>query len=183
MTRVEFHAGMEIKNAFRTLHEEAIKTGDVTCGSFNDHTITSQMTLDKCYRIITGQSKTEFEEAVRKRAEEYERREKELQERVPAMVEEYKEKAKGLIKESEWDYFVKILPVRCSDLYHGFEIQSMLDIIRVLMDNKDDTAAALDKAGKVFEEQGHSGMSASLVLSLVKRFSPVLGDEFKEKMY
>ncbi len=182
MTQVEFHAGMEIKDAFRALHEEAIKTGDVTSGSFNNYTITSQMTLDKCYRIITGKSMAEFEEAVRKRAEEYERKEKELQERAPAMVEEYKEKAKGLIKDGEWDYFVKILPIRVGDLYHGMEIQSMLDIIRVLLDNKEDEAAALDEAVKVFEDQGHSGCSAGLVIGLVKRFSPVLGEEFVERV-
>ncbi|MBR1809623.1 MAG: hypothetical protein IJ776_09600 [Paludibacteraceae bacterium] len=183
MTQVDFHAGMGIDDAFRSLHEEAIRTGDVTSGSFNDHTITSQMTLDKCYQIITGKSKAEFDEDLRKRAEEYKRQEKEHQERVPATVEEYKEKAKGFIKESEWDYFVKILPIRCSDLYHGMEIQSMLDIIRVLMYNKEDTATALEQAEKVFYEQGHSGMSGNLVLNLVKRFSPVLGDEFKKKMY
>ena len=182
MKEILFNGGMDIIRAFQALHEEAIRTGEVISGSFNGHTITSQMTLDKCYRIITGESMAEFEEAVRKRAEEYERKEKELQERFPAMVEEYKEKAKGLIKEGEWDYFVKILPIRVGDLYHGMEIQSMLDIIRVLLDNKEDEAAALDEAVKVFNNQGHSGCSASLVMNLVKRFSPVLGEEFVERV-
>lgn len=182
MTQVEFHAGMDIDRAFQALHEEAIKTGDVTSGSFNNHTITSQMTLDKCYKVIVGKSKEEFMDEQRKRKERYEQEERERQQHIPEIVEEYKEKAKGLIKEGEWDYFVKILPIRVGDLYHGMEIQSMLDIIRVLLDNKEDEAAALDEAVKVFEDQGHSGCSASLVMGLVKRFSPVLGEEFVERV-
>ncbi len=157
------------------------KKPKVTSGSFNDHTITSQMTLDECYRIITGKSKAEFDEASRKWVEEYKRQEREIQQRIPSMVEEYKEKAKGLIKEGEWEYFCKILPIRCGDLYHGLEIQSMLDIIRVLLNNKDDMAVALDEAHKVFDNQNHSGMSAGLVMRLVQRFSPVFGNEFLER--
>ena len=43
-------------------------------------------------------------------------------------------------------------------------------------------AAALDEAVKVFNNQGHSGCSAGLVMALVKRFSPVLGEEFVERV-
>lgn len=182
MKEILFNCGMDIDRAFQALHEEAIKTGEVISGSFNGHTITSQMTLDKCYKVIVGKSKEEFMDEQRKRQERYEKEEREHQQHIPEKVEEYKEKAKGLIKEGEWDYFVKILPIRVGDLYHGMEIQSMLDIIRVLLDNKEDEAAALDEAVKVFEDQGHSGCSAGLVMGLVKRFSPVLGEEFVERV-
>lgn len=179
----EFRAGMSIDAAYKFLCEASQECGQPTVGEFNGKVLASDMTLDECYMKVTGKTKAEFDAETKRQVEEYERKEREHKEHIPAIVEKYKEEAKGLIKEEEWDYFLKVLPIRVGDLYHGIEIQNMLEIINVLKENKDDERKALDAAGKVFDEQGHSGMSAGLVAQLVRKFSPWFGNEFFEKIY
>lgn len=179
----EFRAGMSIESAHELLCNAAKECGQPAVGEFNGKVIASDMTLDECYVKITGKTKAEHDDECKKQVEEYERQEREHKERIPEIIEEYKQKAKGLVKEEEWDYFLEVLPIRVNDLYRGIEIQSMLDIIQVLKENKDDEAKAIKESRKVFENQGHSGMSACLVAQLVRKFSPWLGEEFFYKVY
>jgi len=135
------------------------------------------MTEDECYLLVTGKTKAQYEESKRKSEEEYRRREEEDKKQIPELCKAYEKDAEGRISVGDMDYFKEILPGRVGDLYHGMEIRCLFEIIDAL--NCGGLKAALSK----FDKQGHSGMSAGLVASLVKRFHHGLGEIFYQKIY
>jgi glutamate synthase domain-containing protein 3 len=184
MRKIKLFAGCTIDTAYNELQTQCQKehNGETVGCSFNGHELTSDMSLGECYHAVTGKSKEEFEAEIKHRAEEYKRQIEEHKAKIPQLIEEYKEKAKGLVREDMWEKFVKILPIRLDDIYQGFEVQSMLDINKVLIENKDNEEQAIRKAKEVFVEQGHSGWSAGLTAFLVSAYSPVFGKEFFKKV-
>lgn len=143
--------------------------------SFNGTEINTDMSIDDCYIAILGRTKLEQAEKERKEREEYKRKEEEFKAKIPQLIEEYKERAKSYIKEEDWGYLCEILPIRFSDMYHGMEMDAMLDIIKLYKETND-----MDKCAKLFYDQGHSGWSAGLVRELVKRFH---SDELGKYVY
>lgn len=73
----------------------------------------------------------------------------------------------------------KCVPIRLSDLYHGYELNCTLDIAKIMGDEETDLESRMKKAYKVFNEEGHSGMSASLVMAMLREFSPY-GNEISD---
>ena len=80
--------------------------------------------------------------------------------------------ARGVILESELEYWDKIVPIRLGDLYHGMELEQTLDISKIMGDDSVDYDTRLRTAYKCFMDAGHSGMSAGLVASMLRRFCP-----------
>lgn len=110
------------------------------------------VTIDSAYKSITGKTKAEFDEDAKK-----------------MWIKEGRE----ILAEDKWELWEKIVPIRLSDLYRGMELRACLDIVKIL------NSGTLEEAKTMIEEQGHSGMSFSLVCSMVKEFSP-RGEEFVE---
>lgn len=148
---------------------------------FNDKQLLSTDTLDEAYKKVTGLTKTEFDEEDRKAREEYKRQEEEFIASIPSKAEEYKKAARGVIIEDQYDYWDKIVPIRLNDLYHGMELDATLEICRIMRDESDSIEERIEKAKDVFDNQGHSGMSAGLVLSMIKSFCPH-GEQVVEKI-
>ena len=73
----------------------------------------------------------------------------------------------------------KIVPIRLQDLYHGMELDCWLDLIAVLNDESKSKEDRMKEGLQMFINQGHSGMSAGLVLSGLCRFH-ALGRELAE---
>jgi hypothetical protein len=84
-------------------------------------------------------------------------------------MEEYATKGREVLEEKYWELWDKITPIRLNDLYEGMELQCTLDIIKEFPN--------FEKASIVLEKQDHSGMSHSLVASMVKELSS-LGEAF-----
>ena len=80
--------------------------------------------------------------------------------------------ARGLVLDNELDYWDKIVPIRLGDLYHGMELEQTLDICRIMRDETLSYDERLRKAYDLFMESGHSGMSAGLTASMIRRFCP-----------
>ena len=184
---VPFAAGMSIDSAYGHLKEvEANWHGKVkTFGMFNEVEINSDMTLDECYIAITGGTKEAFD---RRRAEEHEKYLKHKEEhmkRVPALCAEYLETAKktGLVDPEKLEAFELCLPAQVASMYEGYQITSMFEINKILVENQNDPDKAIKLATELFDNQGHSGFSASIVASLVREYSPVLGPLFYKKAY
>lgn len=79
-------------------------------------------------------------------------------------IEEYIERGKEFIikgKEKEWENCVK---ARVNDLYGGIEVKNALEITESYRDKKDE-----DVIKKIFDDEGHSGMSASLVFAIIEQ--------------
>lgn len=133
---------------------------------FNGHILYSDtVTMDSAYLEVTGMTKAEYEAYLKAQHEEYERKEAEHKAKIPELTAEYIEKGHEIIQEKYWDLWDKCVPIRLGDLYHGMELGCCLDLIEILQNEKD-----IEKAKKVFEEQGHSGMSAWLLASMLSSF-------------
>ena len=123
------------------------------------------VTMDDAYLKITGKTKAEFDKAQQDWRDNYEREEREFKAQIPKLAEEWKKKGREILTEDKWDYWDKIVPIRLGDLYHGFELGCCLDIVNIL-----NNSGSLDEAKAEIEKQGHSGMSWSLVCSMINRF-------------
>lgn len=172
MKEIEFYAGDTIDTAWKKLLRESADCCDTCFGMFNDKEIRSTDTLDEAYVKVLGKTKAEFDDAVRKEREEYERKKKEHEDNIPNLVPEYCEKARGVILEDQYEFWDKIVPIRLGDLYRGMELDATLDLCKIMRDESVGYDERIRKAYDTFMGQGHSGMSASLVASMLKAFCP-----------
>ena len=184
---VYFTAGMSIERAYDCMKEvEANWNGKFEIfGSFNEKEINSNMSLNECYKTITGITKTEFEKKMQEDHEKYLKHKEEHTKRVPALCAEYLATAKetGLVDKDKLEAFERCLPTQVDSVYEGYQITSMFEINKILVENQNDPDKAIRLAAETFENQGHSGFSASIVASLVREYSPVLGSLFYKKVY
>lgn len=140
--------------------------GELVYGEFNGQKLYSDIDdLDSAYKKITGKTKAEFDEAQRKRHEEYEEGERKHLEAIPELTKEWIKKGHAILDKQYHDTWEKCVPIRLGDLYHGMELGAMLEIVKQL-----NAGCELEVAKKTISEQGHSGMSFSLVCSMVKSF-------------
>jgi hypothetical protein len=129
---------------------------------------------DSAYKKITGKTKAEFDEAQKKRHEEYQEQERKHKEAIPKLTEEWIEKGKAILDEEYMDDWIKCVPIRLGDLYKGMELGATLEIIKELNEG-----CELPIAKKIIEDQGHSGMSFGLVRNMVYYFCK-RGKEFAD---
>jgi hypothetical protein len=172
MKKIEILPGQNIDNAWKMLLRESIESEEVCYGEFNGTEIRSTDSLDDAYRKLFGKSKSEYEEDERKWREEYDRREAEFQEKIPDLTEEYRKKARGVILVDQYEFWDKIVPIRLDDLYHGMELGATLELCKIMRDTSLSYDERLRKAYKAFQDQNHSGMSAGLVASMLRKFCP-----------
>lgn len=169
---IDFSIGSTIEHAVNNLLRYKAN-GILACGKFNGTMLYSDtVTMDGAYKEITGKTKGEFDKAQQEWREDYDRREKEHQDSIPSLSEEWKKKGREILSEDKWEYWDKIVPIRLGDLYHGMELGNCLDIIKILKNN-----GSLEEAKTMIENQGHSGMSFGLVCSMVREFCD-RGQEF-----
>ena len=172
---IEFLCGWDIKRAVIELLEYKEK-GELVCGEFNGHMLYSDtVTMDSAYLEITGKTKADFDKEQEEWREnlriEIELEEKAAQENIPNWIE----RGHKLLSEDKWEEWDKIVPIRASDLYHGMELDNTLQIQEIL--KADYSEESFEKAKTCMEEQGHSGMSWSLVCAMIKKFC-IRGEEF-----
>ena len=121
------------------------------------------VTMDSAYLAVMDMTKAEFDESQRKWRSDYNKEKEEHLLAIPKLTEEYKVKGRSVLEEKYLERWDKMVPVRLADLYEGMELECSLDIIKEF--------PKFAKAKDVFEEQGHSGMSGSLVLNMVGQLS------------
>ena len=149
--------------------EELLKfknQGKLAYIKFNGHILYSDtVTLDGAYLQITGKTKQQKDKEYKEWKEDYDKKENEFKEKIPSLVDKYIEKGKQILTKDKWESWAEIVPIRLSDLYHGMELDCCLNIIKLL--NNGET---LELAKKEIESQEHSGMSFSLVCSMILAF-------------
>lgn len=176
MKELEIMCGASIDDAYKQMKNYEIKSGEHCFCMFNEKKLLSTFTLDECYKEVTGCTKKEWEDKARKEQEEYERKEAEFKASIPDKIALYRDKARGVIPEYKLEEWDRIVPVRLNDLYHGMELDCWIELSKILNEDIPEKDK-LEKAKKAFYDQGHSGMSASLVLAGLKLFHP-LGSKF-----
>jgi hypothetical protein len=172
MKEIEFLPGDSIDTAWKGLLKASAECGDTCFGEFNGREIRSTDTLDEAYMKILGMTKSEYEKEMQDWRNDYERREKEHKDNIPNLIPIYREKARGVILEDQYEYWDKIVPIRLDDLYHGMELDATLDLCKIMRDESMSYDERLKKAYDTFMDQGHSGMSAGLVASMLRTFCP-----------
>lgn len=172
MKQIEFLLGDSIDTAWKGLLRASAECGDTCFGEFNGKEIRSTDTLDEAYMKILGKTKSEHEKEMQDWRDEYERQEKEHKDNIPNLTPIYREKARGVILEDQYEYWDKIVPIRLGDLYHGMELDATLDLCKIMRDESMSYDERLKKAYDTFMDQGHSGMSAGLVASMLRTFCP-----------
>lgn len=138
---------------------------------FNGVEILHTDTPDKISVKVTGKTIAEREAKRRAWYEEYDRKEREHKARIPELTEKYRKEARGVIPEDKLSRWDKIVPIRLDDLYKGMELDEWLKMIRILNEDSSKEERFI-KAKEIFDNAGHSGMSASLVLSGLCEFHP-----------
>lgn len=172
MKEVELYCGCNIDTALEKIKAEADATGETCFGKFNGKEIYSTDTPDEAYMRLMGKTKAEFEEAQRKWQEDYRRREEEFKAKIPLLAKIYKERARGLVIESELEHWDEVVPIRLGDIYHGTELKNVLDICKIMRDTTTTYDERLHKAYDLFMDEGHSGRSAHITAQMIARFCP-----------
>lgn len=171
---IEFPSGTTIEGAILELMRVSNSSGRVVRCDFNGKTLTSTMSLDEAYIILTGDTYEEYQDKI----VEYRQRQKkeeEFQESIPMLISFWKEEGKRVLDKKHWDDWDKVVPARINDLYHGMELGHTLSIIKILNNGNAD---ALKKAREELNNQGHSGTSYALVRAMIRYFDDDLGEDF-----
>lgn len=161
MREIEFNCGDTIEECVNKINK--CVNNDVY-GVFNGQKFYPETTLDEAYLMVTGLTKLEKDRKDEESRVARIKKDKEFQESIPSLIEGYEDRAVGVLKPSEFDYWCKIIPIRLSDMYNGMELDCTLSIGELLIDKK------YEEAEELFRNQGHSGMSHGLVCLMVKRF-------------
>jgi len=168
MKKINLYAGCSIDEAYYELH----KCQEPCYTIFNGKELTSDETLDEMYVKILGMTKKEFEDDEKAFISEYEKSEQEHKSKIPQLIEYYRKEARGVILEDQLEYWDEIVPIRLDDLYHGMELDQVLTISRIMGDSETDFYTRLRKAYRVFNDKGHSGTSANITISMLRKFCP-----------
>lgn len=166
----EFYGYLNIAEFWQDMQKQTV----YPCyGKFNDKFVilegNENYTEDDIYKFIIGKTKAEHILCEKRWHEEYERKEREWQAKIPAMVYEYRKKGHEIIDRKYWQLWDECVPIRLKDLYHGFDLDTTLELIAM----RDASNEELKE--KMFN-QGHSNMS----FCLVKQMFRVLSDRGKE---
>lgn len=171
MKEVDFYA-CDICSCLEELKRMAEECGEDCRLRFNNSYLLSTDSIDEAYLRIVGMTKAEHDAFRQKKQEERERELAEHKARIPKLTEKYRNEARGLVIDSELEFWDKIVPIRLGDLYRGMELQQVLDCCKIMRDESLVFTERLEKAYDVFMNAGHSGMSAGLTMSMLRRFCP-----------
>lgn len=171
---IEFGLGGSIDEAIGQLAQYK-ERGELAFVIFNGQKLYSDVDdVDSAYMKVLGRTKAEFDEHSRRERQEYEDGRAAHKAAIPKLTKEWIEKGNSILVPQYRELWAKIVPIRLGDLYEGMELEACLDIVKEL-----NNGCELEVAKSIIEGQGHSGMSFSLVRSMVKSFCD-RGDEFVE---
>ena len=169
---IQLELGGNIDSAMKLLNEYKAKN-ELVFINFNGHELYSDIDdLDSAYVKVTGKTKEQFDEYQRLRHEEYKEEKRKHEESIPELTKEWINKGNKILDKEYHELWNECVPIRLSDLYRGMELGACLNIVKELNNN-----CSLDEAKAIIDNQGHSGMSYSLVRSMVKSFCK-RGNEF-----
>lgn len=171
--QIEFFWG-NLEDAINKLIEHKLN-GELVFIEFNGQKLYSDIDdMDSAFVKVTGKTKVEFDEMERIRHEEYLESERKHKEEIPELTLKWIENGKKVLNPKYLAKWNKCVPIRLGDLYKGMELEMCLDIVEEL-----NSGCTLEKAKRILERQGHSGMSHSLVCSMISSFCD-RGKEFVE---
>ena len=171
---IKFSIGENLESAVYTLLAAKAR-GEKVYGEFNGHILHSEtVSMDSAYMEVLGCTKAEHDKQMEEWRENYKKEEKLAEQRAIQNIPEWIEKGQALIYPERYEEWEKCVNARATDLYHGLELDSALEIMQAL-----ENGTTIEEASKMLNNQGHSGTSASLVRNIIFSFSSK-GPEFWE---
>lgn len=168
---IDFNCGTTLEECINELIAYREK-GILAFGKFNGHIFYSDtVTLDSAYKQIHGQTKKEYDEDRANFKRQYEKEQQEYLERIPELTECWIKKGREVLDKNKWDMWDDIVPKMLDDIYKDGLLRNCLDIVSLLNEDK------FNDAVEAINNQGHSGLSFSLICSMISMFSDK-GDEF-----
>ena len=162
-----------LDNAVKFLIQQREQGNNIYC-EFNGHKLYSaDVTFDSAYLEVLGMDYAAYQKKEQEWREEYERKEKEEEEAAQAKIPYWKEEGKKYIPQPLWEEWEKCVEIRAGDLYHGIELDSLLDILKAIDEGK---AKTTDDVEKILDDQNHSGSSYGIMKSMLKTFSPAYNE-------
>lgn len=170
--KIEFQIGKSLEYAVNELLEYK-KRGELVYGEFNGRKLYSDVDdMDSAFKKVTGKTKVEHDAMVKADQDKYNARKEAHKTAIPELTKQWIEKGNAILDKKYHSEWARCVPIRLNDLYDGMELGHTLSIIEKL-----NAGCKMDAAKKIIERQGHSGMSFSLVCSMVKSFCD-RGDQF-----
>lgn len=163
----------EIQFSLTGTLEDAVKdllhyrvNGKLVYGEFNGvYLYSDTVTMDGAYKEVMGCTKEEFDNKQRELNDRIEKLQDEHKEDIPMLTVLWIERGRKILSKDKWDYWERVVPIRLNDLYQGMELGNCLDIVEILNDG-----GTLDEAREEIYNQSHSGISFSLVCTMVEEF-------------
>lgn len=159
------YPGMDLSRAVEALllcKEEGIKA-KLTFRGVTLYSTT--VTMESAYLEIVGKTKEEHEKELNDAADNYTKLRAEYEEKVPELVEFWREKGKEFIDPemiTEWN---ELLPAALKGPYMDYIINCASSILEMLQGNVD-----FSECEKELMRQAHSGTSYALTMSMVRKF-------------
>jgi hypothetical protein len=171
-TEIKAFVGGDIDSAIAELNNYKEK-GELAFIDFNGKKLYSDIdTLKSAYRKITGKTKIQFDRVQKKAHERYKKNNESHAKSIPRLTKEWIKKGNDILDEKYRENWAKCVPIRLGDLYKGMELDACLKIV-----NRLNCGCTLDEARTMIDNQGHSGMSFSLVCAMLRSFCD-RGNEF-----
>ena len=171
-TELRLECGDDIEKAVIKLLYERACGNHVTC-KFNTFELNSDtVTLNGAYKKILGKTKVQYDASVKKRIKRNERIMKELEDQAVERIPEQIKRGEKLIYPQRMEEFKKLVKIRATDLYKGWDVEQALDIMEALEEGTPIPYLVHD-----FENAGHTGLSATATRGYVMRYSKN-GEEF-----
>ena len=123
------------------------------------------ITEDELYKFIIGKTKAEKEQADKEWLDEYQRKEREWNDKVPILIPVYTAGLKDVIDEKYHHLAEKYVSECLHSIYHEYLLESLIELLGF---SKGKTFEEIQK--KLYEQE-HSGMSYSIVINLFKNLS------------
>ena len=174
--RVSFSVGINYMDAHKYLQEVAKETGAFRAvGAFNGVGINSRMTLSELEEALHIKEEPKVEPPNESESTILKEHDFKPNLHGEALIDYFKQMARGIIPDDKLDDWDEIVPIRISDLYGGMELGATLRLVKLLDINN----CTLDEAKTEFTNQAHSGCSAGLMFAMMREFCK-RGNEFVE---
>ena len=148
---------------------------DAYC-EFNGHTLYSKtVTLDSAYLEVTGYTYREYLKEQQRIIDEWKKQEEQEKEESKNKTPEWIARGRKLIPEELWQEWEECIKIRIRDLYNGKEVEHALVVMEAHQSGQ-----SIAEISKLIDDQGHSGMSYSMLRSIIKHFYPAGTQLFEE---
>lgn len=171
---IELLPGSDIESTVYTLLAAKAR-GDSVYAEFNGHKLYSYtVSIDSAYLEITGQSKADFDKAQAKWLHNYIIEQAKARKEATVNIPNWIAKGQQLIHPERHQNWELCVHNRAHGLYHGLDLDYALEIMQAI-----ENGVSIKEAAEMLDEQGHSGMSNSVIRNILLNFSSK-GPEFWE---